>query len=69
MRCRPGGTVTVGSLSAPSSQIVSLSGSAASVICAVVSVATAIVDWDNEASPARAMLTVRPATPVRFRVR
>lgn len=69
MRCRPGGTATVGPLGAPSSCTFTAGGRAPSVICTAASVATAVVDDGNEASPVRPMSTVRLATPVRCSVR
>ena len=64
MVCRPTGTTTVGPAAWPSSCTVVLGGSATSLMRAGVSVATLMVDEDNDASPALATSTVRLATRV-----
>ena len=69
MRCRPAGTATFAPVRVPSSSTFVAGGSAARVICAGLSVATAIVERGNGASPARATSTVRAATPVSVSVR
>ena len=69
MVCRPTGTATIGPAGWPSSCTVVFGGSASSLICASVSVATLIVDAGNDASPALATSTVIPATRVRCSAR
>ena len=74
MRCRPGGTATFGPVGFPSMHTVTSGGSEARVTCASVSAATAIVggceaEGGKEVRPARAMSTVRAATPANVNVR
>ena len=66
---RPTGTGTVEPAGWPSSCTVASGGSAASLICAGVSVVMLIVDAGNDASPALATSTARPATRVSCSVR
>src|SRR5215207_562895 len=67
--CRPTGTCTRDPVGSPSSKTATSGGSAVSLICTKVSVDTLIVDTSNDASPALATSTVRPATPLRFSVK
>ena len=51
MACRPTGTATVGPVGSPSSSTVVSGGSAASLICASVSVTTLIVEVRQRRKP------------------